>query len=596
MTEPQTGSPTDGQTDAPAGPEAAVSAALPPRLLTRLARHGYVVLALVCVVLWLPGVLSLPALDRDESRFAQSSRQMLDSGNYVDIRFGHVPRYKKPVGIYWLQAATTAIAGPLNRDHQAHTHIWTYRLPSLLGGTLAVWLTFWVGTVFSAEAGLVAALLMAASILLTAEASIATTDAVLLAAVVGVQGVLLRVYRAAKENLPAPRMVMAGWAACAAGILVKFPIVPGVAAVTIIALLAWDRWETKNLEWHWLKGLKPVPGLVLTAVLVAPWLIAIALESHGAFFQQSLGGDFAAKIAGGQESHGALPGYFLVLAALTFWPAILFVAPGITAGVLRRAEPGIRFLLAWAAAWWLAVEAVPTKLPHYVLPAYPALAILAALWLLAPVPQQGWRRWLPGIAAAQFLIGLCGMVAPLVLLPKYYGGGPAGWPLLAAAGVAGLCGLAALIIYLTGRRMMALIPALAAALIIIPALTAGAGPHLDRLWTTQRLAALVAKDRQDSDPPPMLAGYEEPSLVFALGADVAITDGRGAAEMGANQGGLALVEDAERPQFLARLAELEDNAAALDDLSGFNYSRGRSVHVTLYRVAPLHPVTAPSVR
>ena len=63
----------------------------------------------------------------------------------------------------------------------------------------------------------------------------------------------------------------------------------------------------------------------------------------------------------------------------------------------------------------------------------------------------------------------------------------------------------------------------------------------------------------------MLAGYEEPSLVFALGADTVLSDGRGAAELGANAGGLALVQDDERPAFLARLAELEANAAAVDD-------------------------------
>ena len=592
MTEPQTDSQTAPETAAPVPP---------PRRLTRLARHGYGVLALVCVLFWLPGVLSLPALDRDESRFAESSRQMLDSGNYVDIRFGQVPRYKKPVGIYWLQAATTAAAG-----FGDHGHIWTYRLPSLLGAILAVWLTFWCGSLFGAEAGLIAGLLMAASILLTAEATIATTDAVLLASVVGVQGVLLRVWRTAKDNTPPPstRLVLAGWAACAAGILVKFPIVPGVALLTIAALLGWEWWETRKIVWRWLGGLKPLRGVVLTAVLVAPWLVAISLESHGAFFQQSLGGDFAAKIAGGQESHGAPPGYFLLLAALTFWPSILFVLPGIGLGIAQRAAPGTRFLLAWAGAWWLVVEIVPTKLPHYVLPAYPALAILAALWLLAPKDQtsqeQGWRRWLPFISAVQFFAGLAVMLAGAMVLPRLYGDGPVdpvhGWPLWAATGTAGLCGLAALVIFLTGHRLMALTPVLLAALIIIPALTAGVGPRLNQLWVSERLSALVAKDRQPSDPPPMLAGYEEPSLMFALGADTVLTDGRGAAELGANKGGLALVEDGERPNFLARLAELEDSATPLDDLSGFNYSHGGPVHVTLYRVAPLQLQPSPTVR
>jgi len=601
MTEPQTGSQTDSKT----GPDVAVPA--PPRLLTRLARHGYGVLALVCVLLWLPGVLRLPALDRDESRFAEASRQMLDSGNYVDIRFGQVPRYKKPVGIYWLQAAATAAAGPLNADQHDHTHIWTYRLPSLLGGILAVWLTFWCGSLFGAEAGLVAGLLMAASMLLTAEASMATTDAVLLAAITFAQGVLLRVWRAAKDNAPPPsgRLVLAGWAAMAVGILVKGPVAPGVAMATAITLMAWHWLEHRmdasgKMDFRWLASLRPLTGLLLTALVTAPWLVAISLESHGAFLQQSLGGDFAAKIAGDQEGHGALPGFYLLLSTATLWPAILFVVPGIGLAVTRRAELGIRFLMAWAGSWWLIVEAVPTKLPNYALPAYPALAILAALWLLAPKQEEGWRRWLAFISALQFLIGLAALTAAPEMLSRLYGDGPKGfsqgWLQLAATGTAGICGLAALIVFLTGRRLMAMVPALAAAVIIIPLLTAWVGPGLSQLWVSQRLAALVAKDREAFDPPPMLAGYEEPSLVFALGADTVLTDGRGAAELGANKGGLALVADTERPRFLARLAELEDSAAALDDLSGYDYSHGGSVHVTLYRVAPLHPVSAPNVR
>src|SRR6185436_11346362 len=101
--------------------------ALPPAWLTRLARHPFALLALLGLLLWLPGILSLPALDRDESRFAQSSRQMVESRDVVDIRFGYVPRYKKPIGIYWLQAAATAIAAPLTHYDD---RIWTYRLPS----------------------------------------------------------------------------------------------------------------------------------------------------------------------------------------------------------------------------------------------------------------------------------------------------------------------------------------------------------------------------------------------------------------------------------------------------------------------------------
>src|SRR4051812_12334240 len=400
----------------------------PPRWLAWAARRPLPLLALLGLLLWLPGILSLPPLDRDESRFAQSSRQMVQTGNWVDIRLGHVPRYKKPVGIYWLQAAATSIAGG-GRDDQ----IWTYRLPSLFGAIAASWLTLWCAlAVTGAEAAFLAGLLMLGSVVLTAEATIATTDAVLLACGLGVQGVLLRLYRAARDPGAPPvsrRLLLSGWIACAAGILVKFPVVPGVAVTTILGLLAWDAWLRRKAGpsqpegepvWAWLGSLKLAKGFFLTLLLISPWLIAITIQSQGAFLEQSLGNDFASKIAGGQESHGAWPGYYLLLSAATFWPAILFVLPGILQAITRRAEPGIRFLLAWAAGWWLVVELVPTKLPHYVLGAYAPLAILAAMFVLDPKPVRflAAARW---IAVAQFVVGMVLFSAAIIALPLYFG-------------------------------------------------------------------------------------------------------------------------------------------------------------------------------
>ena len=560
---------------APASPEPSVTGILP-----RLARRPYLFLALACLLLWLPGVIRLPALDRDESRFAQSSRQMLQSGDAVDIRIGEVPRYKKPVGIYWAQAAATAIAQPFAGDH----HIWSYRLPSLAGGIIAVWLTFWCGALWGAEVGFVAALLMGFSLLLTAEASIATTDALLLACVLGVQGVLLRLYRAGQGEMVATRTVMAGWGALGIGILIKGPLIVGVAAATIAGLLIWDR-IAKAGDWRWLKNARPLRGVLLAAVIVLPWAIAIAVQSHGAFFAQSLGNDFAAKLAGGQESHGALPGYYLVSAALAFWPAILFILPGIGLGIAQRADAGMRFLLVWAGAWWLVVEAVPTKLPHYVLPAYPALAILAALFLVAP--RDDARRYLTWIAALQFLIGLAALVAAPVFLPRLYGGGDAPMWLLGVAAAGGVIALAGLLLALLNKRGWALATGLLAFAVLVPTLTVGVAPRLTQLWVSERLASMAANYTRPGDPAPALAGYTEPSLVFALGKDVTLTDGRGAAQRGADAGGLALIEDGEKPAYLARLAELQTDAQAVDALDGFNYSRGRKVHITLYRATRL---------
>ncbi|HEX4027260.1 MAG TPA: glycosyltransferase family 39 protein [Rhizomicrobium sp.] len=559
----------------------ALEAAPPPRWLTVVGRHPFALLALLGLLLWLPGMLSLPALDRDESRFAQSSRQMVDSGNWVDIRFGQVPRYKKPVGIYWLQAGATELAGLVTgRDDQ----IWTYRLPSLLGGIAAAWLTVWCAlAVTEAEAALLAGLLMLGSVLLTAESTIATTDAVLLACALGMQGVLLRLYRAARDDdapKPSGRLVLWGWAAAAFGILVKFPVVPGIGIATMIGLVAWDR------KWDWLRGVRPMRGLVLTFLLVSPWLIAIAIQSQGAFFQQSLGNDFASKIAGGQESHGAWPGYYLLLSAACFWPSILFVLPGVALGLARRAEPGIRFLLVWAASWWLIVEAVPTKLPHYVIGAYPPLAILAAMFVLDPRPVK-WLAAARWIGVVQFGTGAVLFTAAILLAPHYFGNG-IGWPVLAAAGAGAVLALAALILAALRKPLTALLLGLAAIFVFAPGLTVLVAPRLEQLWISERLKAIVAAAGRPGDPSPAIAGYQEPSLVFALGADVVLANGAGAAEAGAHSGGLALIEDSERGAFLARLAELQADAKPVGDLSGFNYSRGRKQHVTVYRVAQLH--------
>ena len=567
-------------------------AAKPPsggRVLAFLGRYPLPLLTLLCLALWLPGVLRLPALDRDESRFAQSSRQMLESGNYVDIRLGHVPRYKKPVGIYWLQAAATAAASPFAGTDQ----IWTYRLASLLGALLAVWLTVWCArAALEPEAAFLAGALMAGTLLLAAEATIATTDAVLLACVLGAQGVLLRLYKASREDVPQPSMplVFAGWVMVAVGALVKFPIVPGVALATLLVLLGWDIWLARGKSearspWRWLGSLKPLQGLLLAALLVSPWLIAITVQSHGAFFQQSLGNDFAAKLEGGQESHGAPPGYYLLLSTATLWPAILFVAPGLVLAWTRRGEPAIRFLLVWALGWWLLVEAVPTKLPHYILPAYPALAMLAAAWIMGPAATL-WERVAAWFSGLQFVIGAGALAAALVVLPRLYGGGDVLW-LWGVAGLGGVLALTALGLFVAGKRGWALCLSLAAALALIPSLSGGAGPQLAQLWLTTRLAAATVKHGRAGDPPPVLAGYTEPSMLFALGRDLGLADGAGAAEIAARDGGLALIEGREKGTFLARLAEKEADAVPLETVTGFNYSRGQKAEVTIYRVAAM---------
>src|SRR6202012_4037427 len=121
------------------------------------------VLIVTALLAFLPGFFQIPPTDRDEARFAQASKQMLESGEYVDIRFQDEVRYKKPVGIYWLQTAAVK-AGEAVGVPKARPTIWLYRLPSLLGAIAAVLLTYWAALAFvPRRAALVAALMLAPS-------------------------------------------------------------------------------------------------------------------------------------------------------------------------------------------------------------------------------------------------------------------------------------------------------------------------------------------------------------------------------------------------------------------------------------------------
>src|SRR5262249_53997005 len=146
-----------------------------------------------------------------------------------DIRFQNEVRYKKPVGIYWLQAAAGK-AGEALGVPRARTTIWLYRLPSLFGAIGAVLLTYCTALAFvPRRPAVIGALMRARSVLLGVEARVDKTDAMLLLTSVAAMGALARIYPASRSELVAkagwiePAIL---WTAIAAGVLLKGPLVP----------------------------------------------------------------------------------------------------------------------------------------------------------------------------------------------------------------------------------------------------------------------------------------------------------------------------------------------------------------------------------
>ncbi len=549
-------------------------------LVAQVHRQPLAALLLICLLAWLPGFFTLPPLDRDESRFAQASKQMLETGDFININLGDGPRYEKPAGIYWLQAASTTVFGTAPRNQ-----IWTYRVPSLVGALTAVAATFFLVRLFAGvESAFTAGLLLGMSVLLMSEAKIAKTDAFLVGCIVVAQAVIMRVYlsvRTPEAVTPPPLgLVMLGWAAFGVGILIKGPVVVLVCGASVIAVSLFDR------DWRWLSKLHPLLGFALTLLMVVPWAIAIGIASEGQFYQQSLGKDFAAKLIGEQETHGGPYGYYALLMHVTFWPGSLALLPGIVLGIVRRREPAIRYLLLWAATVWLMFEIAPTKLPHYILPAYPALAALCGLWLTSDsaTPSRV-QRGAAYVSLSLFVIVGAALAIFLAWAPDQYGsGGSIALYVVAAAGLGVV--LATLAPALQGRKLAAIGLASLSAVILYCAAGFLAVPQVNELWLSQRLADAVARHAMPGDPPVVTAGYAEPSITFLLGTKTALESGAGAALISGTAGGLALVDSGEGESFLALVTAGGGRAEALDEISGLNYSRGRETRITLYRVMP----------
>jgi 4-amino-4-deoxy-L-arabinose transferase-like glycosyltransferase len=543
-------------------------------LLAQTSRwRALLLLMLFSLAVFLPGFFSLPPMDRDEARFAQASRQMLESGDLVDIRFQAEARHKKPVGIYWMQAGTVAAAQALGMADAPRT-IWLYRLPSLLGAVLVVLLTYWAGLPLGGpRVAFVGAVLMGSAILLGVEARLAKTDAVLAASIVASMGVLARAWMERDAARPALSLGTAAvfWLALGLGILVKGPIGPAVAGLAILVLVVASR------RVDWLFALRPLPGLVLMLLVAAPWFVSITLKTQGAFFAESVGQDMLAKIAEGQESHGAWPGTYLAVLAGTFWPVSPFLFLAIPFIWRARREPAVLFCLAWALPMWLVFELVPTKLPHYVLPLYPALALLVAL-----AGEAG------GLVTRGLVARLVTLPLPLPVLLlaaalaalSWYLDQSVPWLGLALLGVAFICALAAWRAY--GHALVGTASLAAAAASVFVALGVyGFGvPALRAVQVSGRLAETA---RGLACPQPLLAtaGFREPSLVFLTRTDLLMTDGAGAARfLGEGSCRAAFVERRQEEAFTQAIGQ--NAPRLLGRVDGININGGRRLDIGVY--------------
>jgi 4-amino-4-deoxy-L-arabinose transferase-like glycosyltransferase len=360
-----------------------------------------ILIILGCAAVYLAGNARVSLWDRDEPRYAQTSRQMLQSGDWVVPHLLDKIRTAKPIFIYWCQASAMKIFG--GNEFAA-------RFPSALAMTLAlVVLAIAISRTVGPSRAMWTIFVLGTSALAIAAAKMCLTDGVLLFFVTSAQACLGLLYARPRTTfLPLPlgegrgegvlenqsaspregpltlalsrrargsnlHVAIFMWIAIAFAGLTKGPPVLGISFTTMLVLAIFDR--AKNFAW-WART-RPILGIVILTIICAPWLILIHQRSPG-FLESSIGHEVIDRMRTPQEGHGGKPGtYLLVICAGGFPWSLLFPA-AILHAWRRRHLPAIRFALSAVIGPWLMFELIPTKLPFYILPIFPFLAFLTA--------------------------------------------------------------------------------------------------------------------------------------------------------------------------------------------------------------------------
>lgn len=566
---------------------------LPSRIIelfdaaSRSDRRACLFLVLLTLVALLPGFSSIPPVDRNEARAAQVTRQMLDTGDFTETRLGWETRHTQPLGLHWMQAAVVA-AADLVGVPGAESRIWLYRLPSLAAAIASVLLTYWAALAFAhRRAAMFAASLLASSVALSVAGRLAVPETALLAAIAAMIGAMGRLYLDERHGEPAEgpaqahrqsQLALIFWAALAFALFAKGLIAPLYVLLPLTTLAIVDRTA------RFLKRAKSLIGLGLIVLVAGGWFLLRRYappETHEEFVARLLLG----RVAPDYQGFNGPPGAYLLMFWGLFWPAAPLAA--LAAPMLWKARRigAVRFLLAWVLPAWLLFELLPAKVPAYVGPTLPAIAILIALAVERGAMALGNTR-LARLLWLWPLIGAAIAVAALLGLAVFdHTTSLLAWPLL-------LIGFFALVTAAGSVRDYGVEKASLVA--IAGMLVSGFGvmqlvlPQMQSLWISPRLVALAEHEPcavRGGDIFVGSAGYNEPSLALLLARPPRFLDGAGAADF-LKEGGcrVVFVEGRHEARFARRAEALGLRIGRGAEVRGFQYNGLRVVRLTLYRV------------
>lgn len=539
--------------------------------------------------------------DRDEGYFARYTMEMIQSGNYLYPTYNHPTAAPltpdtlgdKPPLTFWLMSIPVRLLGPSEL---------AFRLIGPLGHLAVCLLLYALGRrVFNAQAGFLAMLMYGLSPLACIISTAAVTDNVMMPFNMGLMLLAAMALGGGQTPLTAGRASVLGGmgrlliaAGCFAGGLLSKSVF-GVLPMTAVAGMAAVNWMSGRRARIGLKHLVFFSAAALLGGLIyLAWFIPANQATGGLLYQIQVGKTVVGRAAGAMQGHGgkgsgyfmSLP-YYLPVVLLGFFPWTLFLPGAISAAIGGRlgGPRGRVLLVGWFVPVFLLMTVVATKLPHYVLFCWPAMALAAAAVVRAD--QLGQlndrdRRWLRRgawfFAPVVFAMAAVALVGPFV----YPLGGlvPGG---LAVGTIAAGMGAIALRQHFARRYQNSLLTLAGGLTAMMLAIVVLLVPVVER----QKIPPEMAKIMQALPADTELAAYQyiEPSLVFYADRPITNITGQKALLEWANQnrpGAIVIPrETLDKIQKRVGLLNLEE----ISSRKGIDYSAGRWMDLVLLRRA-----------
>lgn len=519
----------------------------------------------ICLFCYLPGVVLLPPVDRTEVIFAETVREMVARAAWLDPRYGDTVNQYHPVGAYWAQGVAASLFGS-----DLAQSISVYRIPSLVGVTLATLALYWLSLpVVGALPAFLAAALFAVCPLTVLVAHLAIADGLALMFAVVAMLALMRIYIGQEDDQRAPCDIRLGlllWAAVGLGMLVNALQIPVMIGLVAAALSIMDR------DVSWLRRTRPEWGLPLALGLAAPWLVVRAAQDGVPYAGLDAWALLDALSGSQNMKHRALPGTFVLALLLGFLPGLAVLPDAMKKLWDERAGKRARFFLAWIVVTIAFLEIFSAKPGTYAVQSvFPALALVVAMLAGQVDLEVRSLRW------SMILPPILGMALLLVfLVPPYAFSRELPGPLAAI-----LCVGVVVLAAAAGRAEFVrvwLVLSITTFGLYAATMVGAVLPSVKLIWPTRQIAtAAAACDAR----PVWVVGFREPSTVFSLGADR-----RDLTAMPADPRTLHFVESRSRGWYEVAMVKLGERPVELGCVEGYNTMRGCPLTFTIFARDP----------